>query len=318
MSGSTAAREFPAKGFPWRKRGVLLPSGDRRTAALGVCMFTASRPGVLAAQAASFWLVRLVGAGALPGRTRQWTAPFPAELWPELLTQWRSCVGDFDSMAVYQRRQAERDGLTLLLTRSGSGVAVVKVRSTYASLRREQHALIAAAKIGPRSFHTPGALGSGSIDTELHWSAQTSVFERPHRPVLVAPDGLFDDVSTCLESVPDHQTGTAPLALAHNDLTPWNLRRDHRGRVWLYDWEDWGTASADSDRVYFHATAAALTGRPMPLGLPSRAIEHWREVVLARESNTRSDIALNNRILSALDQAGSNSGEFGPTGPTSV
>jgi hypothetical protein len=301
-------REHTVKNFPWRRRGVLLPAGDRRTAALGICMFTASKPKVLAAQAASFWLVRLAGSRVLPGRKQRWTAPFPSDVWPALLADWRSGLGAFDAMAVYQRRQAERDGLTLLLTRSGAGIAVVKVRSEGASLKREQVALDAVAAVRPGSFRAPVALGSGSIGSDLHWSAQSSVFERPHRPVLEAPTRLFDDVRDCLERIPERE-GPLP-APAHNDLTPWNLRRDHRGGVWLYDWEDWGAAPEASDRVYFHATASALTGAPMPIGLPRPAIEQWRAVILARQSNTRADIALNAGILSALDQAADDSVEM--------
>ena len=297
-------RAFPVKGFPWRRRGVLVPTGDRRTAALGVCMFTASKRTVLAAQTASFWLVRVAGTRVLPGRSQQWTAPFATDLWPALVAEWRSRFGAFDAMAVYQRRQAERDGLTLLLTRKGAGVAIVKVRTEGASLQREQQALVAAAGARHASFRVPTSLGSGSVGEALHWSAQTSVFERPHHPVLEAPEGLFEDVRACLERIPGHPARTADLELAHNDLTPWNLRRDHRGRVWLYDWEDWGTEVAGSDAVYFHATAAALTGRPMPAGLSPAAIERWRRVVLARESHTPADIALNERIRSALDHAG--------------
>lgn len=295
------SRHLTVKGFPWRRRGVLVPTRDRRTAALGICMFTASKPTVLAAQALSFWLVRLAGTTILPGRAQAWVAPFSSDEWGHLLTEWHAHVGAFDAMALYQRRQAERDGLTLMLTRRGVGIAVVKVRAEAAPLRREQLALAAAADARGVSFRAPGPLGFGSLGHDLHWSAQTAVFERPHRPVLEAPPGLFEDVRDVLARVlSDDESGAPP---AHNDLTPWNLRRDHQGCVWLYDWEDWEAASSGRDEVYFLATAAALVGRRMPPGLPSPALQHWRGVVLGRTSATGADRELNARILSALDQA---------------
>ncbi|MGI9157359.1 MAG: hypothetical protein ACR2FG_12110 [Marmoricola sp.] len=293
-------QRFPVKVFPWRRRGVLVPVHDRRSAALGVCMFTASKPQVLAVQRACFWGVRLLGARVLPGRKQSWTAPFTPESWSTLVQEWQSCVGAFDAMAIYQRRQAERDGLTLLLARAGAAVAVVKVRDDGAALQREQAALAAVAAVGPTTFRAPRPMGSGSPAGDLHWSAQTCVFDRPHRPVFDASDLLFDEVRDCLEQVSGAHRG---IGLAHNDLTPWNLRRDHRGVVWLYDWEDWGRAPARADEVYFRATSSALTGDPMPGGLPRAAAEYWRERVATRETSTQPDLALSGRILAALDEA---------------
>lgn len=270
-------------------------------------MFTASKSHVLAVQRASFWGVRLLGTRVLPGRKQQWTAPFDPETWSRLVEEWESCFGTFDATAVYQRRQSERDGLTLLLTWDGAGVAVVKVRSAIAALEREQAALGAVAAARPTSFRAPGPLGSGSLDSTLHWSAQTSVFDRPHRPQLDAPAHLFDELLDCLGQVP----GAGPGPLAHNDLAPWNLRRDHRGVVWLYDWEDWGPAPARADEVYFCATRSALTGRPMPRGLPRAAVEHWRERLALPGTSNPADLALDRRTLAALEQALGNPAEPG-------
>lgn len=297
------------KGFPWRRRGVLVPTGDRRTAALGICMFTASKPAVIAAQVASFWLVRLAGTRVLPGGEHGWEAPFRPADWEVLLAEWRSHLGPFDAMALYQRRQAERAGLTLLLTRHGRGVAVVKVRPEAGPLFQEQRALGAVMDAMPASFRSPAPLGAGSLGDDVHWSAQSSVFERPHRPVLEPPSRLFGDVQDVLARIAPASSGGDPAA--HNDLTPWNLRRDHRGDLWLYDWEDWGVATVGRDRVYFLATAAALAGGHLPPGLPAPAIAHWRDVVLARNNTSRSDEELNARILSALDHAWAERAETG-------
>ena len=177
---------------------------------------------------------------------------------------------------------------------------MLKVRTDDASLRREQLALAAVVDARPGSFRAPSPLGLGSAGDGLHWSAQTAVFERPHRPVLSAPRGLFADVADVLGRVPDD---TQDGRRAHNDLTPWNLRRDHHGTVWLYDWEDWEAAPEGRDEVYFLATAAALAGGHLPPGLPGTELDHWRSVVLARTGATGADRALNDRILSALEEA---------------
>ena len=50
------------------------------------------------------------------------------------------------------------------------------------------------------------------------------------------------------------------MAAAHGDVAPWNLRRDHRGQIWLIDWEDVGFAPHGADAGYLSLTAAALRG----------------------------------------------------------
>lgn len=285
------------KAFPPGRRGVLLPLADRRTAALGVCLYTASKPWVVLGQRGARLAGRWLGARALPGRVAAWTPPCSPAEWAELLGAWRGSLGPFDGFAVYQRRQRSRTGLTMLITERGRPRGVVKLRDDAKPLALEQQALAAVAGRAPRSFCAPAPLGLGIVRDRLHWSAQSVVFRRPHRPALIAPTGLFDEVTDCLRPLFGDRVGFRP---AHNDLTPWNLRRDERGQVWLVDWEDCGLAPEQADRAYFAAAARALSGSPMPTDLPREALAYWSAIVRSRTSDTPADRALGDRLMAAL------------------
>jgi hypothetical protein len=290
------------KAFPPGRRGVLLPYGDRRTAALGICLYTASKPWVVALQSAAYWYVRALGVRCLPGRSPAWAPPCDREEWSDLVQQWTRALGPIDGFAGYQRRQHDRPGLTLVATRSGAPLAVVKLREDRAGLDREQRALTAVGTSPWRTFRAPAALGLGHVGNWF-WSAQQAVFTRPHRPVINPDPRLFEEVRAALSGIAE--TTSTDEAPAHRDLTPWNLRRDSRGNVWLFDWEDVGTAPTGSDRAYFLAAAAALGGDPLPDDVPGAAVAYCRSVIAARTLTTRSDAVLAAGMLAALDRISS-------------
>lgn len=289
------------KAFPRPQGGVLLPQDNRRAAADGLCLYTASKPLPIAVQRLAFWLVRGAGTRVLPGRATPWEPPFPADVWATLTNAWAQAVGRFDAVAVYSRRQSERTGMTLLLTSAAGPRAVVKIRDDVTGLAAEQEALTALEKSGPVTFQAPRALGLGSIDGGGHWSAQSAVFTRPHSPATNPKRELFEEIPELLSSL--FGTADPQAAPAHNDLTIWNLRRDNRGTLWLFDWEDCGLAPLGSDETYFRTSLAGVRGRPMPEGLPVEAIRHWRRIVAARTTTSAADKALRNQMLRALDEA---------------
>ena len=286
------------KAFPPGRRGVLLPLDDRRTAALGICMYTASKPWVIALQVSAYWFSRALGPRLLPGRTEPWCPPAADEDWRDLIAAWTTATGRIDRLAVYQRRQHDRSGVTLLLTRDGGPTAVVKLRDEAGTLDQEQRALRAIETARPATFHAPRPLGGGRVGP-WWWSAQQAVFRRPHRPVLRCDPALFDEVHHILAEVV--RPVGAGFQAAHGDLTPWNLRRDAGGQTWLFDWEDIVAAPPDTDRAYFAASAAALGAGPPPSGLPPAAVAYCRDLIRARSVTTRADAVLADGMLAALD-----------------
>ncbi|MBA3780851.1 MAG: phosphotransferase [Nocardioides sp.] len=177
-------------------------------------------------------------------------------------------------------------------------VAVLKVRDRAKSLEREQEALASLERLAPHTFSAPRPMGHG-VAGPWYWSAQEVVFRRPHRPVLEAAPAFFEEVSAALAGL---LPATGDGVPAHGDLTPWNLRRDHRGRVWLFDWEDWGLAPVDADRAYFSACSRAVGGPPMPTDLAPGAVAHHRPVIETRRRNASPGVTLPDQILAAFDE----------------
>jgi hypothetical protein len=247
-------------------------------------MYTVSNRVPLLLQRGAFAFTSLLGARFLPGKGDEWPTSGWEDVWDGLRSEIADVIGPFSHVAVYRRRQAERSGLTMTVVDKKRAVAVVKVREESETLALEQVALRAVRDAAPH-------------DVTLHWSAQTSVFSRPHRPDVNPPDSLFDDVSHALEPVLEAQRGLRP---AHNDLTLWNLRLDHRGQRWLFDWEDVGLAPPQADRVYFASCLHALRETPMPAGLPADAVQYWRSALETRRDTTVSDQELTSRLLQAV------------------
>lgn len=302
MIGTSGTR---LRAFPPGRRGVLLPYHDRRTAAAGLTLYTASKPWVVRGQKAAFWVARLVGPRLLPGQDVAWDPRCSAADWSGLVEQWEGTLGPLTGFAAYQRRQASRTGLTLIATREGRGVALIKLRDSPESLEREQSALGLMHERPPTLFQVPRALGAGSVG-ELHWAAQECVFTRPHRAALQAPVGLYGEIELYVGTLLSDCQPTSPTdhgAPGHGDLTPWNLRIDHRGALWLIDWEDIGWGPADGDRTYFSVTAAALGGPPVPGDLSLRAVAHWRSVLNERLIANPEDRAFTPTVLEKLTAA---------------
>ena len=108
--------------FPPKWRLVLVPESPRTATALGITLYTASKPVPLAAQRVLWAAARMFGGRALPGAREEWQPPLPAATFAELRAQISAAIGrDPDGFAVYERPQRERaGGLTMLgLRRAG-------------------------------------------------------------------------------------------------------------------------------------------------------------------------------------------------------
>jgi hypothetical protein len=287
------------KAFPPGKSNVLLPLKDARAAALGVTMYTACRPTVIALQRVVANWVRIVGPRAIPGRVDKFLLDLSGTDWPSLMEQWERLLGPISNFAIYHRRQTYRNGLTITaVDHAARPLAIIKLRSQPAALQREQLALQALARENPETFRAPRALGIGSFE-KWWWSAQEAVFTKPHAPVFDAPATLYDEIFSAISRILEPTSRGSP---AHGDLSPWNLRR-HRGIVWLYDWEDIALLPPGADRAYFTICAHVLGRRPIPSGLSRAAISYWRQVLLERERRHAPGVMLPSRMLKALDDA---------------
>jgi len=206
------------------------------------------------------------------------------------------------SVALYRRRDAVRSGATFIATGPHTDPILIKVRSTRGRLVQEQEILEKLAMLTPLSFSVPKAIGSGQLSDGRAWSAQEMVFTAPHFPCTKLKSQLLTDLSKALQlALPTPPADHPDWTPAHGDLTPWNLRRDHRGRIWLFDWEDAGYAPAGADGVYFHAALGLVRPhRPMPSS-SNTAAQFWIERVRDRLAAGHPD--QNNIILDRLLRA---------------
>jgi hypothetical protein len=281
---------------------VLVPEAPRTATALGVTLYTASKPAPLAAQRALWVAARLLGGRALPGPREQWQPALPEDTFDELRAQVGAAIGrDPDGFAVYERPQRERaTGLTLLAC-AGRDSVLVRVRASSEQLDLERRVSDRAATTTATTFGVPRVVGHGAVD-DWHWVGYRTIATRPHAPVRRAPAALFDEVCALVESVVDRPAGTpGHWRGAHRDLTPWNLRRSNTG-TWLIDWEDAGWAPPGTDEVYFVAVRAATRpgpARPLAIAEQNReAARHWSAIVADRPAG--SDPRLRERLLTLL------------------
>lgn len=284
--------------FPPGRAMVLLPS-SRRGAAAGVCLYAPCRRPARVVQVAARVVVGATGTMLL--RPRPWDPPFEAETWVHVQNDWRSAVGHFDELAIYERPQASRPGIAGLLLRAGRAVAFVKVLrdSTDDPPFRQEHAVLAAlAEHRDRSVRTPAPLASGRNGT-VAWSATEALPRGVHRPETRPPlnhlDRLLSDVlADVVPRPPDAASHWRPM---HGDLTPWNLRR-LRGERWLVDWEDASWGPPEADATMFEASAEAI-GLGRASARPREVVDFWTRTVQARSTRDH-DAPFNTSLLEIL------------------
>lgn len=270
------------KSFPPGRDNFRIPISSRRAALAGLSLYAACRPAARWWQRAAWLGVALLGPRVLPGRASAWRAPMDDAQWRELCERWGALLGPFDAMAVYQRRQASRPGLALLLLRRGRPVAFVKLRGgDGASVCEETRAHTAAWRFRPRSFSVPEPLCDGETG-EWHWFATAPFPVRLHAPATDPPlDAIVEEVDAALGTRPRPPETPEHWRPMHGDFTPWNLRRIGRDAVVLVDWERAGWGPPRADHVLYEATRAALRGRPAARSDATEAIRFWRQRVAA-------------------------------------
>lgn len=246
--------------FPPRWRNVLVPVHPRRATALGVTLYSASRPLPWLVQYVLWCGASLAGALLVPGDRETWSPTVAVDSLAGLGEQWRDAVGGRpDGIAVYERLQPARAGLTLLVC-AGARSMLVRVRRGDEELRIERTISAAARDHGLRTIRVPELIGSGEVDG-WHWVGYEVMATRPHRPSYRLDESGHAEITTLVESVVPRPEGTpAHWRGAHCDLTPWNLRRS-RSTTWLIDWEDAQWAPPGTDALFLRATVAAMGRR---------------------------------------------------------
>ena len=300
--GLTPRAHLSAVRFPPSSVGVSLPRDSRGAAAAGITMYTASKPTALAIQWLAWLWVRTAGPRLLPGPRETIDRGYYLDV---LAATGLRLLPDV-TVACYRRRDAVRSGDTFI-AHDGVSSVLVKVRDDAAALAAEQQMLEKVLSASPRTFSVPPPLGHGLLADGRGWSAQKMIFSAPHRPCLRVTADVLADLGRVLDGAVAPAPTTHPTWLpAHGDLTPWNVRLDLRGRLWIFDWEDAGLAPPGTDAAYFAAALGLIRPRrPMPRVRPevadylSQRIQERLEAGHPREGNQLMLDRLNNRSEAA-------------------
>jgi len=290
----------PFVRVPPRRRNIQVPVPSRRAALAGLALYAPCRLRTLVAHHAGWALVGVLGPRVLPSSRGPWQPPMAADCWETICDGWRSELGDFDAVAVYERPQASRSGVSALLLTNGHPLAFVKLRQESSRLQLSERVLSALAIAPSRHFHSPAPLAAGSA-LDWEWLALSPMPLYPHRPAHAPPMArIVEDLQDRLAPVLDGQGVPPHWRPMHGDLTPWNLRRVGPWALWLLDWEEVGWGPPGADEVYYAATASVLLGsRPRAQPEDAEAIRFWRSRVGSRPSGD-FDRVLNDALVGIL------------------
>lgn len=309
----TFGEELAAGPFirvPPRRRNIQVPVPSRRAALAGLALYAPCRFRTLVAHHAGWALVGVLGPRVLPASRGTWQPPMDADRWEAVCAGWRRALGSFDAVAVYERPQASRSGVSALLLDDGHPKAFVKLRQEAARLELSERVLTALTAAPSSHFHAPAPLAGGT-EGGWEWLALSPMPLFPHRPPRHPPLGaIVEDLQDRLAPVLDGRGVPSHWRPMHGDLTPWNLRRVGPWALWLLDWEEVGWGPPRSDEVYYAATASVLLGsRARPQPADAEAVRFWRQRVGSRPSGD-FDRVLNDALVGILaDMAGPGGGD---------
>lgn len=246
------------KSFPPGWENIKVPTSSRAAMLAGMGTYAPCLPKGIWGQRAMWALVSVAGPRALPGRAVGWEPPLPAAAWEEFEASLRQAAGRYDAHTVYERRRG-REGLLMLLLRSGHPIGFVKARhESPEEIDRERRALEALEATPPSSFHTPRVVGGGELGG-WQYVVTTAMPAGMHRMVKgVPPAAMHDEIAAALLALPKPESTPNHWMPYHGDFTPWNLRRFRNGKPWLIDWEEAGWAPPGADAAFYRASAYAI------------------------------------------------------------
>jgi hypothetical protein len=247
---------------------------SRKAALTALSTYPACRPQALWVQRGVRAAVRAFGPRVLPGPTYTWTPPPDADVWAELLERWHAELGDFQTMAIYQRNA--RPGFALLLFDDGDPVAYVKVRRDQRTTHWEHQALVSLRDHETRLFRFPEPLSAGTVDG-FSYLASTVLSREPFEPPDDPPlEALAEEISRALIDLPRGAEVPSHWQPMHGDLTPWNLRSASGAGLILFDWENAGFGPPQADVVLYRIVERVLYGGSIRPGGAREAMEFWR------------------------------------------
>lgn len=263
------------RAFPPGRGNLKIPTSSRRAARAGLALYAPCRPTGRLARWVAWRMVDLFGTMALPGNSVEWVPPMEGEVWRALASEWTRFAGPFDGVAVHERIQASRRGFAALLLSDGHPVGFAKVRDgDDTPLLNEFRALTSVSSAEPRTFEVPRPVADGNVEG-WHYLLSTALRPDLHR---------MPDEPRLLEIVNEIQSGLAALPRPaeipqhwepmHGDFTPWNLRQQRNGNLFLIDWEDAGWAPPGADQVYYRGAERVL-GRDSVVPAYSESRNYW-------------------------------------------
>ena len=281
---------------------IWIPLSGRHAAAAGLSMHSPCAPVKVMAQRVWYAAVRLAGPRLIPGRRSTWSPPLPEDEWAAVLDAWRRTVGEFDSLAMYLRPQAARGGFAALLLDHGRGVGFARVQTDEGRVMREYSVMSQLHEARPSSFRVAQPLATGAIGSSW-WMLTSSVPNYPLGAVRSARtrEVVSSELSQILLDTLDRPAGVPRHWVpAHGDFSPWNLRTELSGTVWVIDWEDVGFAPPGVDLLYGSLTAHTTFGAPLPSAIPDEAGEWVERMLLDRIRREGQPGDANSVLVTAL------------------
>lgn len=281
--------------FPPGRGNIVVPVSCRAATVSGLSLYAPCKPATMLAHRVASAMTGIVGGRVLPGGRISWSPPTT-----DLLDAVREAVGWFDDLAVFERAQSVRSGLTMLLLRRGRPLAKVRASINSARLQREYRFVEAADDVDTLTFRVPRPL---ALDETAGWTWAAyaplpGTMTRPEfRPALGAVTG---EIRAALAGALDGTAAPPGWEPMHGDLTPWNLRRAG-GVVWLLDWEDAGWGPSGADDAYFRVSMAALS-RAGRVAVDPLLASFWLDRLRRRlPASVPGDITF--RMVSVLEQS---------------
>lgn len=303
MKSGTAAIERSYKPFPPGLGHVKVPMSSRQASSVSLGLYSACKAPTSWLQRIAIGCVRVFGPRVLPGRTVRWVPPMNVAVWTRLVDVWQNRFGAFDDIAIHERSQSSRSGIAILLIRSGSPLAFVKLRHGNPELSRHEFSTMQDVwAYQPKSFAIPEPMDFGIIE-DWAYLVTSSLPSPGHRVSRNPPLANIEvEIAAALGSrgrpstVPDHWS---PM---HGDFTPWNLREVPHRTLMLYDWEDAGWGPPHADDVLYRASYAALRNLNPGVHPAQEAIHYWHGRVMARRWSGDRERRLARTLSVALDR----------------